>query len=304
MLSIGKYIRVQSLDNTITRKAIISFIHNDNDSRSDCNKITYDIIYINSRGIQSNKEAKNEEEEEENYVSTERISLLQDFEYETILNNFSAIELKHQANIIFNLKDFQCAIEYYKKAISQLFSTRKFQIGQNVLVSFPNDINCCTGMISDVVKHNEELYDVMLDNYNHQQVGTNDENEVHGVKADRLIILMTDDQVDDCLLQRSIYLNIARSYLKLSLKGWAIKYASLAIATNHYIIYHYTTQKYAATIIDDDPKQKDMYEKLCADAYYFRAKALLIACRPKYATKVSDEINSLNSFMIIIILIY
>jgi hypothetical protein len=95
------------------------------------------------------------------------------------------------------------------------------------------------------------------------------ENEVCGVSYDLLMPLCKTEQ--DQLLQRSLYMNMARCFMKLDQKGWAIKYASLAIAV---------TLAYA-----QNPSTPEV-AKLLADCYYFRSKALIAACRPKFATQV------------------
>ena len=85
---IGKHVRVRSLDNSVSRKAMISFIHDGDHA----NKIIlYDIIYMNTLNIipSTGIVPANGIEEEEDDVAAERISLLQKFEYEntTNLNN-------------------------------------------------------------------------------------------------------------------------------------------------------------------------------------------------------------------------
>jgi tetratricopeptide (TPR) repeat protein len=171
---------------------------------------------------------------------------------------------KTNGNTLFADKDYALALEYYRTALSSLgltSTTRKtYELGEAVIVTYTNTIDCYPGMISDVDPI-DRTADVELE--------TTDEveNEVCGVSYDLLLPLCNSEQ--DQLMQRSLYMNMARCFMKLDQKGWAIKNASLAIAVTLAYAQHHPE-----------------VAKLLADCYYFRAKALIAACRPKFATQV------------------
>jgi tetratricopeptide (TPR) repeat protein len=217
--------------------------------------------------------------QEEEVVTTEdRLAPLNAFETEPPLplERQYAEAWKNNGNVLFTAKDFSAAMGYYKKALACLSDRGgglTFAMGQEVIVSYPNSINYKSGMVSDA-DCDARTADVMLES---EEDDEDEEAEECGVSFDRMLPLAK--EASKQLLQRSIYLNMARCALKLELKGWAIKYSSIAICTTHAFVSTARQQGLPSS-------SKEEQGKLLADCYYFRAKALLAACRPKFAAQV------------------
>ena len=186
----------------------------------------------------------------------------------------TASSLKSDANTLFELKDYKSAVVVYKKAINRIVGDTQLEVGCLVLVSYSDSVDMRTGMISDVA---DLAYDVLLDDdYRHQV----DEEVV--VSADRLLVLASSPS--DRLLQRSLYLNLARCATKLSYKGWAVKYASIALAISSLIDSECRDKASTVPSCSMSPEMDSV--RLLADCLYFRGRSLLIACRPQLAKKV------------------
>lgn len=252
-----------NVDKTRSNKGLVSMVNGD---------ATYDIIYASS---------KDGDDEESSVAGTRLQSLLPvEVEFPDIANIKDAEILKSTGNSLFTLKDYDTALSYYKRSLIVLHfpgeSAQKaasnsvaFTIGQGVIVSYSDSLDCQSGIISDTT---DESADVMMDD--------NELDEETDVPFKRLTLLACG--VKNVLLQRSVYLNMARCVLKQEQKGWAIKYSSVALAISH----HLETVQREGSDCGDVSLSAAEVKKFLADGYYFRGKALLQAHRPKFAAQV------------------
>ena len=258
MFVVGQRVRVLDNSKSISYLGIISLINTDD---------TYDII-LSSKG--------NSGKDELTSVPQDLVSELQSFEIDDSHNGVDAEARKSQGNTLFSAKDYTAALEYYKRGIAALFPTSsndslgEYSMGSNVFVAYTDSLNLNTGMVSEV-DLSARTADVMIES-------TDADHEELAVPFGRLLPLSSEPKAQ--LLQRSLYMNMARCCLKLEQKGWAIKYASIALATSY--AYATSAQECGETVALAD------LDKLMGDCYYFRAKALLAANRPKFATQVSS----------------
>lgn len=266
---VGLAVRVRSADGATARRGIISVVHS--------LPMSFDVIYEKPLSI---AETSGDEEER---VDASRMSVLLDFESSS-MDISSASNFKSNANILFGLRDYQSALNLYKKAMERLVGGIPMEIGCLVLVSYSDSVDIRTGMIADL---DASEYDVLLDADNGQP---HSDDEVM-VTADRLLVLALSPA--DRWLQRSLYLNMARCVSKLSLKGWAVKYASIALAISSFqSIAHPDATSHATSSIGIDISLGASNSEgvvdvagLLADCLYFRGKSLLTACRPQMARK-------------------
>lgn len=259
--SIGQEVRVLSEDNTSACRGTI-LLDNGNG--------TFEVLL--SKSSRNRKEVETTHSgDDEVTASAEKITALHPFELqEPVPLEYQYADVwKGNGNTLFASKDYQEAMHYYRRALValQVVSARSdtlltFEMGENVIITSANSIDCYPGMISET-DNSARTADVMLDSDNEEQLGV--------PYSDLMKLTKTEK---DLHLQRSIYLNMARCALKLNQRGWAIKYASIAIAV---------TFAYAHS---NGGKSGSEINKLLADCYYFRSKALLAACRPKFASKV------------------
>jgi tetratricopeptide (TPR) repeat protein len=247
-LEVGETVRVLNETGDFARKGMVSIIHEEN--------FTVDVLY-------------NDNEEELN-VPLSRIRKLESFECGLNLQNISLAQLKEFGNVLFGLKDFHSATAFYEKAVNQTCQN-ELQIGSNVVV-LDNHIRTCTeGMISGIMDGNNNAlqYEIVL---------SNDEDTLQSRDA----LIQVPPDIETALLLRSIYLNLARCNLKLGLKGWAIRYASISLSI--------------ARILFGEVETREEYElqrlaeltKMIGDTLYFRAKTFLAANRPGLAFQVSS----------------
>jgi len=269
---VGQAVRVHSSNRAIARRGIISVVHS--------LPTSIDVIYENPLKNVNTAETSGDEEER---VDASRISVLLDFESNPSMDVSSAFVLKSNANTLFGLRDYQSALDLYKKAMDRLVGGVPMEIGCLVLVSYSDSVDVRTGMIADL---DASVYDVMLDAANGKP---HSDDEVM-VTADRLLVLALSPV--DRWLQRSLYLNMARCASKLSLKGWAVKYASIALAISSFqSVAHPDAASTTASIdtgISLDASNSDSevdVAGLLADCLYFRGRSLLNACRPQMARK-------------------
>jgi len=269
---VGQAVRVHSSNRAIARRGIISVVHS--------LPTSIDVIYEKPLKNVNTAETSGDEEER---VDTSRISVLLDFESNPSMDVSSAFVLKSNANTLFGLRDYQSALDLYKKAMDRLVGGVPMEIGCLVLVSYSDSVDVRTGMIADL---DSSVYDVMLDAANGQP---HSDDEVM-VTADRLLVLALSPV--DRWLQRSLYLNMARCASKLSLKGWAVKYASIALAISSFqSVAHPDAASTTASIdngiclgASNSDSEVDV-AGLLADCLYFRGRSLLNACRPQMARK-------------------
>jgi tetratricopeptide (TPR) repeat protein len=250
--SIGEVVRVISLDQTVSKTGMISFVHENE---------TYDVLYG------SNDATKNNEEECE--ILENRIQRLQSFELD---ESSSDVEiLKNQGNILFGLKDYLKAHKYYSKAISKINNqNNRSTIGCTVLIPQNDSINFLCGMISSCNANN--TVDVIIDS-----IDLDDEQCDVAVEK----VMHLPNNFSQKLLTRSVYMNIAKCFYKRNQPGWSIKYASIALAILLHLEFFNATNENEYSKIENDS-----ITKLVAETYYFRGKALLQVNRPKHAEKV------------------
>ena len=258
---VGQDVRVENLAKTLSTKAMVSFINDDN---------TLDVIY-------GSKGGNNDSKDEESSIALDRVHCLEPFEvHRDDVNTLSGETLKEYGNKLFAVKDYRSALDWYKRALIALTHTgsvEKLSVGSIVLVSRDKSIDYYVGMVSDVVAPSSgktSLYEVMYDQDNeyNEELETDEET----VSKDRLTVVSSD--IHDRATQRAVYLNMARSYLKLNEPGWAVKTSSIALFITLYILG--ANQGTAVSVSN----------KHLVDAYYFRAKALLSVNRPGFASKV------------------
>jgi hypothetical protein len=244
-MEIGSTVRVNC--DGYSRRGIIAYINssdnNDNLPKDniDNDNLSFDIIYLNNT--------------EESSVISSRVSPLLDLEilcnqYET--HSFSSEQLPHEmvqfmklcGNSLFELKDFDGAYEYYLKAHHLMLKLQELSIGSRVLIQMEASSCYVIGMISGISSDGNEdrtkkrkTYEVIYDHL------VNDIDEEDNVSPDRLIALYeipetgdsgdvdeTSDKKDVGLeLQRSIFLNLSKCATKRHLKGWAVRWALLAV---------------------------------------------------------------------------
>jgi hypothetical protein len=228
---VGKKVRIVLGDGSASCRGMIAYV-NDEDG-------TCDIVFLsNSLGIT-----------EENRVERSRILDLFDFEYSRVTPS-EANALKENGNVLFQIKDFDSAIEQYIKGLS-VIAPQPPTIGARVLICFEDGIPI-RGIIAGA---NASSFDVIYDS----PIGDIDEED--GVPSGRIVPIATEDA--NFSLQGAFFMNLARAYLKSRRNGWAIRYATLAIG-----------------LFSSESDGMDDFRDKLKDAYFFRAKAFLLANRP------------------------
>jgi tetratricopeptide (TPR) repeat protein len=202
--------------------------------------------------------------QEECGVSVDRLSELNDFEQlnDRKVSDVTAFTLKEYGNAVFSSKDFSSAIHYYTKALD-LLNAEPISIGSEVLVLVRNAY--FSGMVSSV-EPIKSLVEVELDY----------DEEITVKQSDAIALSRS---LEDLKLQRSLYLNLAKCAHKKCLRGWAVRYSSIAIAVLDFIFK-------TVTLADADVKE---LQKAKVDSHYFRGRVLLECNRPKNAEKVPSN---------------
>jgi tetratricopeptide (TPR) repeat protein len=288
--SVGEIVRIVNGIDKSSRRAVVSV---DNDDG------TIDVIYNSSDLIEEVK------------VALSRVQKLQHFELSA--SESSPSELKEYGNVLFRLKDFEAASEYYHKALHALTPpiqlspsievtsklAKSLSVGQFVLVCSRNTFDHKLAMICYI---NDDLtFDVMYDKFllqNELEVETNqnnnenmkvkedvddndddDEEEECNVSLERLVPLPVYKKENDpesiFILVKTIFLNLARCHLKLGKKGWAIKFSSIALAIS-------------------DASSLGSNKIFNADCLYLRGMAFLSAHRPKHCRKDAESLARLD----------
>lgn len=239
---IGSTVRVSC--NGCSRRGIIAYINSPNtedDLSSNDDSQSYDIIYLNNQ--------------EESSVIPSRISSLSDLEiicnqYEATMPSPSSSSsapysdphemvqlMKLCGNSLFALKDYDGAYEYYLKADHLMRKLQELSIGSRVLIQMKASSCYVIGMISGISNERNEKkkrYEVIYDH------PIDDIDEEDNVTLDRLVALYEiptnglqekcDEKKESGLeLQRSIFLNLSKCASKRNLKGWAVRWALLAV---------------------------------------------------------------------------
>ena len=238
MFEVGQKVRVTMEDGSASCRGMVAYV-NEEDG-------TFDIVFLN------NSLGKTEE----NRVERGRVQELCEFEY--LRTHTDANMLKENGNALFQMKDFDAAIEQYLKGLA-IIAPHPPTIGARILVCFEDRIP-----VSGIVAGTDgSSFDVIYDTL----VGDNDEED--GISSGRVVSIATDDA--SFILQGAFLMNLARAYLKSRRNGWAIRYATLAIGLMSSI---------------SDRIDSTFRDKL-KDAYFFRSKTFLLANRPGRALQVN-----------------
>lgn len=255
-ISVGQLVRVALIrgpgaEEGVMCRAIVACCNEDD---------TYDVIY-NSNSY---------EQTEEGSVPRARVSALEDFEagaeygpaaaaVDSPVEEPTALELKERGNRLFQLKDYDAAREQYVCAQRSVAPQPPPTVGSRVVVLdklgeyLPGTV--CNAEGNSVV---DVIYDME---------GADGTDEEDRVSLSRVILLAIDGAPQQ--LQGILFMNLAKVSLKLRRNGWAIRYAACAIG-----------------IMGVDHAAAAEQAKKLIDAYYFRAKVLLLVNRPGRALAV------------------
>ncbi len=276
VLEIGAEVHRYSVDRKCSAMAVIAVVSNDDDGGSKVSGggCTYDIILSGSGA-------------EESEVPEE---LLEPVPSELKLRNCTtAQQCKDAGNALFTrIHDNASAIKCYLRALELLLvvtpnddKSSLTAVGAAVLVQMKGQSGeYQSGMVAGLEEENgcrsvEVVYD-------------NDEEE-SGINLDRLVKLAEDDEVSR-ELQRSCCLNLSRAYFKEGKHGWAIRYASLALAVTRVVDGKYHNEVKSAGYSTDELPER--WRGKIADALYVRGKALLAAGRHVTAKVHADLLCS------------
>ncbi len=300
MLSTGLVVRVQSKDLEYSQKATLAYFDNDLNQ--------WDVIY-DAGG-------------EEAGVNITRIALLQPFELnEYDLNDTTdPLILKENGNYLYStLKDYDCAMNYYSKALTVMGRNGRGKetnsTGSAVLVSSRGgSLDIRPAMISDQYENKgrhtqdhkpaqgthhsgvEYLYDVIYEEENDTEHDSELIEEEEGITIDRIFAL-GEFRHREC--QRACYLNMARCAVKKGLYGWAVRYASLALAVTE-MMHNNGTYHTAKTIAKGNNRFNhehinENWKKKASDCLFLRGKALLLSGRPGSSKKEGILLSGIDS---------
>lgn len=224
---------------------------------------SYDIIY------------DGKDMAEECGVPEFRIMAVEEFETHTALCDDATL-WKDRGNVLFAKKDFAEAVKCYQRSLSCVSCIGKVPvIGNSVLcISSHNDMAYPVGIVSYIEtlpNPAAAVYEVLLP----------EGDEIH-LAAEHLAILS--DSEDESTLQHSVYKNLARCMCKLSYRGWAVRYATLAYSIMRYILHTHEANREG-----EGEQGNSVYahvHKMYVDALYFRAKVLVEVGRPHTALQV------------------
>lgn len=261
MFTVGQRVRVLDKSKDESQRGVISYI--DEDSQ------LYDIIWdLNSK--------------EDCGIPIDRIASLESFELngkERDIFQWESQSWKDYGNKLFTLKDYYNAARYYQNGIQRIDHVMKerglkaLDIGTHVITFSEAIGDYLWGMVASI--ENDEEVEIIL---------SNDEERV--MKLSKLQILP--ESIEEQILYRTLYLNLAKCQLKRQQKGWAIRSSSMALALT--LCLQATSQD--ATASSKTLSTTDI-KKYFTDGYYFRGKALLLANRPGRATLVIVTVNFL-----------
>ena len=224
---------------------------------------SYDVIYDNNLyGVV----------EEEN-VMQDRIKPREDFEQDEYLESVLTLNIscgttetplqgKERGNKLYQLKDYDAAKERYSSALKLLVPGSP-SIGSRVLVLNSTGefvAGTCSGCEDN--ENVSSTFDVIYDREDAYGVDEED-----GIAFSRIIRLASSA---DIYLQSIIFMNLAKTSLKLHRNGWAIRYSSIGIGL----------------MKSEEILSEELTKKLI-DAYFFRSKVFLSVSRPKRAQAVS-----------------
>ena len=239
-INVGKTVRVTQQNGT-TRTATVAYVNEDS---------TVDVIYFNDNTDADGLSTSNQNDEE-NEVKMSRIVLLKEFEDGTTTTAtpassqsknkpaasnealvLLATQLKKEAAILFDLKDFEAAYNKYQSALLTLGS-QKPGVGCTVLVQEKGKkefaFRFVPALIS-IVDESAHTVDVMYISSNVKAV----EEEEEDVNMDRIYVLPPQTLDLSAPLQCTLHLNCGVCHLKTKKYSKAIEHASIAIAIAKY----------------------------------------------------------------------
>ena len=262
-----------STSTNLLRRAEISCVNGDQ---------TVDVIYLC-------RTARGEIDEECN-VTEDRCAKLLDWEFDN--DSDDALYLKDCGNMLFALKDYEAAVEWYHRALEKL-EFPKLSIGCTVITApLPSSSSSSSsssggdtthrsfriGTVSDCDDSSSVITkcDIMYDdlNYDGDGHGDGDDEEVD-MEASRVTIIHPDRSKQT--IQASLYSNLAKSSFFLHRFGWAVRNSSIAILIQ--------TQE---SIHGDEKRKKNV-----CDMYFVRIRAFLSSGRPRLAGK---DVKTLGKF--------
>jgi len=264
-MQIGSKVRVRNINDDNKRISTIAIIYENNN--------TFDLT-------------------DEDNVDIKRISKLEDFELENVII-FNALNEKENGNKLFSLKDYNAAINRYKRSLILLDEMNKISIGCEVLVESIDDYqNYRSAIISDIINNNfyDLIYDESFDNNDNNDNDNNNknlQNEESNVShlriyniASPLLSLSTANNTDNTLnIQKAVLMNIAKCYFQTNKYGLAIKYISIYLAIINLIEHNNDN-----VIIEDEKKKK-------SDALWIKAKCFLQSGRPNISKKIVKKLS-------------
>lgn len=252
LLKVGLVVRVYAVDGQSARRATVALVNDDG---------TADVLFTD------------EADSEACGVLPERIEALLPFELEETGNDDPAA-LKESGNHLFTkVKDYAAAMHFYARALRALASlnhkgSAHLSVGSAVLVEQPGSVSVKTGMVADS-DEDARTVDVFYD----------DGLEEESVARSRLLALA---EIRLRSVQRACFLNSARCCVKRELVGWAVKYASLALAVTEMLSGEYTP---VATDSSNAIAGDAVWGKQAADCILLRGRSLLLAGRPGFASQ-------------------
>ena len=216
---VGELVRV-ILDDETSRRALIT------DKIDEIEK-KYEIVYYDNT----------EDDDDEEVFPLNRIQKAYNFEKDkNAIIIATAEELKDCGNMMFKIKDFIAAIEYYRKALKKV-CPYSINTGTSIMICESNSSsNSSSSLNTELHLHVGHVGLILFEDDNDNNVKNKkfsiDIDEICGgvelshVAVENLVCIPTTN--NDCLLLRAIYLNLARVHYSLQLYGWSARYAGIA----------------------------------------------------------------------------
>ncbi len=273
MFVIGEKVRLMPVEaDGLSTTAMVSYIHEMNGEQ-----VSVDLIFERSSANTLNQE-------EETEVPLNRLQKLLPFEMlskSQLLEQHTATAIKDFGNQLFHVKDFIKSMEFYQlslQAIDQHEKEACFSLGTPVIV-FSEEIG---DFLYGIVSSNDDFsaaatYEIMLSNDEERHIPAKD-------------LTVIPPNYENQLLQRSLYSNLGKCAVKRVLRGWAIRYGSLALILTRAMI----SLAQDTGLYDEDGEKRKKLQQLLVDALFFRGKALILASRPVRAMADCRELKGLD----------
>lgn len=282
VISIGTFCRVYLADSKMTQVALVTFIDEENNTADVLlERSQRELCSVPINNIQALKNIEQTLYDHQSNQYSQRSSI------KFIASKLTEMgqtpeDIKELGNSVFKVFDYESAIDFYLASLSVLKSIcMNLSIGSSVLVK-RSDMEYMVAMVVDIDDNTIEIdYD-------------NEENIVSKsviVNHNDVILLFSSrkrhegsivdvENTGTRILQRSLYINLARCNMKLDRPGWATYYASLSMAVTKSLKY--------------DGHDDNTILKFFRDELVVRANALLIAGRPKLASADCDKLMKLG----------